>query len=267
MRSGTTSLYRYLLEHPEIFMPRSKEVHFFDDRFHEGITWYARQFSDAGVRTQIGEATPNYMYDGVAMERILSVLPDVRLLVILRNPADRAYSHYWHNRSRGKESLSFTDAIAAEPMRMAKSTESRRTYSYLDRGRYHEQLVRVLERVSGNALHVSVFDDLLKEPRSVFASICDFLGIDRDFVPSHLGAAINPFIEFRSIRLRRLAKHLPRPLRRAVGRVNVRGKDAAYEPLAEEIRLRVLEMLADDILRTSELIGRDLTGMWLREQA
>lgn len=263
MRSGTTSLHRYLLEHPAVFLPRAKEMHFFDDRYNLGLEWYASQFSDAGPQSRIGEATPNYMHDPVAIERISEIIPEARLVVILRNPVDRAYSHYWHNRARDREPLSFEEAVAAEPERLTRSRQDRRTYSYVDRGRYYEQLLMIHDRLPHAQVLISLFDDLLRDPRSLFAGLCDFLGVDDRFVPTQLGHPVNQFVEFRSVQVRELSKRLPRPLRRVVGRLNVRTIRARYPPLSAEARARIQEILAEDIYQTSGLIGRDLVRLWL----
>jgi hypothetical protein len=263
MRSGTTSLHRYLLEHPAVFLPRAKEMHFFDDRYNLGLEWYASQFSIAGPESRIGEATPNYMHDPVALDRISKIMPEARLVVILRNPVDRAYSHYWHNRARGREPLSFEEAIAAEPERLARSRQDRRTYSYVDRGRYYEQLMMIRDRLPNAHVFVCLFDDLVRDPRSLFAGLCEFLGVDDQVVPTQLGQQVNYFLEFRSIQIRQLSKRLPRPIGRVVGRLNVRKAHAKYDPLSADTRAWVQDMLAEDIVQTAVLIERDLAQLWL----
>src|SRR5688572_14326389 len=105
MRSGTTSLHKYLQAHPDVFVASGKEVHFFDRRYGRGLDWYRSRFAGVTTERVVGEATPAYMYDENAIARIAHDLPDARLIVVLRNPVDRAYSHYWRNRSRGRENL------------------------------------------------------------------------------------------------------------------------------------------------------------------
>src|SRR5262245_45971784 len=111
MRSGTTSLARYLGAHPDVFVAPEKEIHFFDRCFDRGVAWYAERFIQAAGAGAIGEATQSYMYDPDAIARMRSVVPSARLLTILRHPTDRAYSHYWLNRAHGLEDRSFEAAI------------------------------------------------------------------------------------------------------------------------------------------------------------
>ena len=114
MRCGTTALNSYLREHPDIAVSSSKEVHFFDANWDKGIEWYRGQFPGSDDAIAVGEATPNYMFRPRALDRLKATLPDVKLVLMLRNPADRAYSHYWHDRTRGKIDGEFGDVVARE---------------------------------------------------------------------------------------------------------------------------------------------------------
>src|ERR1051326_983405 len=105
-RSGTTSLARYLGSHPHVFMARAKEMHFFDSD-SKTREWYRPRFAEARRQTAVGEATPNYLYEPAAIKRMAAIVPEARLIAILRDPVDRAYSHYWQNRSLGKETMTF----------------------------------------------------------------------------------------------------------------------------------------------------------------
>ena len=118
VRSGTTSLHRALRRHPEVFAPGEKELHFFDRQFDRGVGWYESLFADAPGTGPVGEATPNYVYDDHAVERMAGVVPDARVVVLLRDPVERAYSQYWMQRSAHHETLDFADAVAAEPDRL-----------------------------------------------------------------------------------------------------------------------------------------------------
>src|SRR4051812_9293771 len=113
MRSGTTALVRYLGAHPRVYVGR-KEVHFFDRHFDKGIDWYKSQFDAPSGVLAVGEGTPRYMFDPVAVQRMARVLPDAKLVVTIREPVARAYSHYLKNVARGVEKLAFDAAVAAE---------------------------------------------------------------------------------------------------------------------------------------------------------
>ena len=161
-RCGTTSLYRYLCTHPAIGRAAKKEVHFFDNSFKKSINsyriyfqtffykYYRQQISHQALLT--GEASPYYLFHPLAPHRISQSLPRVKLIVLLRNPVDRAYSHYWHEVRRGKETLSFEEAIEREPERLwgqrerlifhdgAYYSATHQHFSYLARGIYVDQL-------------------------------------------------------------------------------------------------------------------------------
>ena len=258
MRSGTTSLARYLGAHPQVFMAAKKEVHFFDFNFDRSLDWYARHFARAGGKTAVGEATPGYMYNERAIARMARLVPQARLIVVLRNPVDRAYSHYWLNRARGHEPLDFAAAIAVEPERLANPELALgRRGVYLEGSRYLKHLLRVCRYYPRSALHVVIFEDLRDEPRAVFAAVCRFLGVGESFLPPNLGRPINRFVAFRSLGLRNLGRRLPRPLRRVVDRLNVR--EASYPPLDSALRRALQEQFAGENAALAAWLSRDLS--------
>ena len=212
MRSGTTALARYLGAHPDVFVAPEKEIHFFDRYFDRGVGWYEERFSRAAGEIAIGEATQSYMYDPLAIGRMHSVVPSSRLIVILRHPTDRAYSHYWLNRARGLERLSFEEAIHVEAQRLTASRRDRFVYSYLDRGRYARQLDSLCERFPRSSVCVLIFEEMRRDPAATFEEACRHIGVDPGWKPADLGRKINPHVTFRSPGLRRFAKRLPRSL-------------------------------------------------------
>jgi sulfotransferase family protein len=261
MRSGTTALARYLGAHPDVFVPAEKELHFFDRNFERGVDWYASKFARARGEHAIGEATQTYMYDPGSVRRLSQVVPDARLIAILRDPVDRAYSHYWLNRARGLEPLSFADAIAIEPERLASGDRRQRyVYSYLDRGRYLGQLQLICEYFPRSSLQVLMFDDLCRDPARTFEEVCGHLNVDIDYRPDELGRRINAHVTFKSPRLRRFAKGLPRPVARAIGRVNVR--KGGYEPMEPGLRASINALFQQDVRALSDWLGSELPE-WL----
>ena len=150
-KCGTSSLHNYLTQHPGVIAPLRKEVHYFDDNYRRGERWYRAHFGRAGGPGINLDSSPYYLFHPLAAQRAHQLLPDARLIVMLRDPVRRAYSHYWHERDKRRESLSFADALDAEPLRIARdaqrlaqgeidSSPDHRRYSYLARGRYAEQL-------------------------------------------------------------------------------------------------------------------------------
>ncbi len=154
-KAGTTALYAYLRWHPAITGPSWKEVSFFDRHWWRGEAWYRGQFPLRTADRLVGEASPSYLFHPLAPERARSLVPDVKLIALLRNPVDRAYSQYQHEVALGREPLSFEDALAEEEGRTRGEVErlvaDPRAFSrawwdhtYAARGRYAEQLERWL---------------------------------------------------------------------------------------------------------------------------
>lgn len=187
-RAGTTTFFGNLAEHPDIRPPIRKEVHYFSVHFELGINWYRAHFPLSIVTLpewQTFEATPYYLFHPLAPSRIQPVLPSARFIVILRDPVDRAASHYRLNVARGNEDLSFEEAIRAEPQRVPTSLEElptgspeldrHRLYSYLARGRYVEQLERWFSLYERSRFHIVDFADLANDLRESIRHAVAFL--------------------------------------------------------------------------------------------
>jgi hypothetical protein len=203
-RAGTTSLHRYLVQHPGVrTMLRRKGVHFFDTSYGRGIDWYASRFPTKlyawyvarrqGVDLITGEASPYYLFHPHVPARVAEHLPHVKLIALLRDPVQRAYSQYQHEVSRGFETLPFEEAIEAEPARLAGETQrmlaeplynsySHQHHSYMARGRYDEQLARWRALFPPEQLLVVTSERFFGEPERTFARVLDFLGLP-DFTP------------------------------------------------------------------------------------
>lgn len=188
-RGGTTSLHAYLRSHPDIDTPAKKEIHFLTDRFERGADWYIGQFPAAVPEaTVVGEATPYALFHPLAPLRLREVAPTAKIIVLLRNPVDRAYSHYQHERARGHENLSFEDALAAEPSRLSGVEEQlisgeiltsdvHKRASYVARGRYAEQLERWFSVFPRQQFMILRSEDLYAGPAAVTRQVTEFLGI------------------------------------------------------------------------------------------
>jgi sulfotransferase family protein len=189
-KSGTTSLYRYLSLHPRIRSARIKEVHYFDQNFPFGERWYRAQFPlGAWSRGRlVGEATPDYLFHPHAAERAAQLVPHAKLLVTLRNPVDRAYSHYQHVVARGHELLPFETALDNE--KRVVPLESRRLlenplyrslalerHSYVARGEYSEQLQRWLRWFPREQLHLVIAEEMFGRTQDAMSGVFQFLGI------------------------------------------------------------------------------------------
>lgn len=183
-RCGTTSLYDLLTSHPACEAASTKEVHYFDLNYERGWQWYLQQFP-SGVVT--GEASPYYLYDPRCAKRIAENLPEALIVALLRNPADRAYSHYALQRSLGYESRTFEQAVEEEEKWIAgeiarhgeafyEMTEAR-IRSYLTRGFYADQIARYLEYFSRDKVMIFGSELYYKQPLAVASEILAKLGI------------------------------------------------------------------------------------------
>jgi hypothetical protein len=194
-KAGTTSLHFFLAQHPDVAASRVKEVQYFDiaDRFARGPAWYRSQFpvrTPGKPRRVAFETTPNYLFHAAVPGRIHALLPEVRVIAVLRDPVERAVSSYLHQVRKGREHLSLEDAIAAEPERIGPSlavgdydSAEVRHYSYLARGHYAEQLERFYALFPRGQILVLRSEDLFEHPDAISAEITRFLGISAMPIP------------------------------------------------------------------------------------
>jgi hypothetical protein len=185
-KAGTTALYAYLRWHPDITGPAFKEVSYFDRHYAQGERWYRAHLPLRPQRI-VGEASPSYLFHPLAPERVAELLPGARLIALLRNPVERAFSHYQHEVALGREPLSFEEAIEREDERMRGELERLRSepsyfsypwwnYTYLARGRYAEQLERWYAFFPREQLLVLLTDELSADTAGTYRRALDFVG-------------------------------------------------------------------------------------------
>ena len=184
MKCGTTTLYKNLVKHSSIVSAKSKELHFFDkeDENLKGINWYRKQFpllfkkkfkNKPNLIT--GEATPRYLFTPEVPERVFQVMPNTKLIVLLRNPVDRAYSHYHHFKRKELEKLSFEEAVEREQKGIIDPEINR---NYLARGIYVEQLKRWMNFFPREQFLILKSEDYYRDPIAGINQVCDFLHLD-----------------------------------------------------------------------------------------
>jgi hypothetical protein len=180
-RGGTTSLYRYLTAHPEVGAAFRKEVHYFDRYYEKGRDWYLAHFPERGEFPIVGEASPYYLFHPEAPERVRAEAPNARLIALLRNPVDRAYSQYHMKVARGLESLPFAEAIDREPDRLAADRDplgpAWRHHTYLARGAYAKQLRRWLAHFPREQLLILQSEAFYAAPERTLHETQAFLGL------------------------------------------------------------------------------------------
>jgi Sulfotransferase family len=283
-KAGTTALYHYLQQHPQIYMSPVKEPAFFlfdgeepDERgpghlptsHITNIDDYRGLFRGVSSETAIGEASPAYIYNPRAPERIQYYIPDAKLIAILRNPVERAYSNFLHSKSLGREPLTdFTQALQEEEARIQDGWGG--LWHYKRKGFYYEQLMRYLDRFDKDQIRVYLQEDLSNNPTEVLQDIFMFLDVESSFVPdvstryNLSGVPKNKALHTLVTTLNRplLKKVLPAQVVRRL-REPVRKRILAKPPqLPLEARRQLIEAYREDILKLQDLIGRDLRK-WL----
>jgi hypothetical protein len=212
-RGGSTSLHEYLLAHPDVLSPLvTKGSRYFDVHHDRGWAWYRSQFPSqrtadrhrrrTGTVPIVGEASPYYLFHPAAPARIAAALPDVRLLAVLRDPVERAWSHHRYEVARGFEHLDFEAALDAEPDRLAGEEDrlladpryvshAHRHFSYLARSRYAEQLERLFDHVPPTRVKVVWSEHLFADPDAALGEVCRFLGLDPMQASDHRAVKAN----------------------------------------------------------------------------
>ena len=242
-RSGTTSLYEYLIQHSSIYSAIGKEVYFFDKKYSKGINWYRSFFPSKFSRFIIsslqkkpfltGEATPRYLFHPHSPKRVHQVIPNVKLIVLLRNPIDRAYSHYQMEVDHGDEKLTFEEAIEKEEERITTDLErmekdenfySVNFYrkSYLSRGKYFNQLKRWFNYFNREQFLILKSEELYSETTETYKKTLDFLNL--------------PLIELNTYKPFKMRK---------------------YDSLSEETRKKLSKYFKPHNEQLYELIGRN----------
>lgn len=186
-KGGTTYLHSLLSEHPQAFLAIPKELHFFSLHYQKGLAWYQDFFKSAADDKSCGEITPYYMFHPLALKRIHKHLPDVKLIVLLRDPVERAISQFFHSRRLGLEPLGFKDAFAVEEQRLLGSARkldegcihvSHQQHSYLSRSRYDVQLKQLLNVFPRGQIKVYQSESLFSDAAPIWNDLLSFLSLD-----------------------------------------------------------------------------------------
>lgn len=284
-KSGTTALYQYLQQHPQIYMSPLKEPQFFafeGERLNyqglgvtinQSITTlerYQTLFQNVNGERAIGEASALYLYIPKASERIKHYLPKIKLIAILRNPVERAYAAFLHLMREGREPLNdFGKALAAEPTRIQENWGF--LWHYQEMGFYAIQLKRYLDKFDRSQIRIYLHDDFLKSPLSLIQDIFEFLEVEREFIPD---MAFRPNLSgvpqnkrlHQFIKEKHWLKHFIKPLlsQKARNRIAERllQRNLVKPPLSAEIKASLTDRFREDILKLQEILERDLS-QWL----
>lgn len=266
-KCGTSWAYACLYEHPQVCAP-IKEIHFFSrPRFSEGKAWYEAHFKKCDEGKLKGEFSTSYLYSEEAPGRIHACYPDAKLIAILRNPIDRAYSQYRNSIKSGEipKSMTFEEYRASEK-------------SVCEQGFYTEQLARYSALFPKEQLLVLIYEDIKKDPILFMKRIYQFLGVDDTFVASMVHDEINVARTPKLIFIERVMHHIAEFLRkngldkfvhsiRKMGIPDIirgfntkEGKKQSVSPTYD--REALAQYFHDDVTALSALIGRDMHSEW-----
>lgn len=291
-KAGTNALFHYLRQHPQVYMAPWKEPKFFAFESRDELTFraangreapvnvtvildrreYEQLFDGARGEIALGEASPHYLYVEKAPARIKALVPDMKLIAVLRNPVDRAFSSYLHLVRDGLEPLDFGAGLDAEPERIAENYAF--LYRYVDLGRYTRQLDRYMKLFPADQLLVLLYDELRRDPEATCRRVFSFLGVDETFTPTRSGdynrsgvprhrvlhRLLNPSARTK----RRLWQATPRALRDPLVDLQARLVNRNLEPreLPERERNRLRAVFRDEVIQLERLLDRDLSH-WL----
>ena len=277
-KSGTTSLYRYLRQHPDIFMPEWKELSFFTgDPFGplhkvKNPAHYHTVFSRAQTQTAVGEASTSYLYDKSAPRLIYEALGEIKILIILRNPVKMSYSLYNHQvRKEGETLKTFEKALAAETSRMNDLNFKQKCYGwhanyyYFTRSQYFVQVKRYLDIFPRENIKIIVFEEFIKNTLNSVQDIFKFLKVDHTFVPEikvHNPAggiiSIPKFWSDIGLFLKTAQFVFSKNLLRKIPYL-IRNKSRKLPgPIKPETEIKFKKKCLEDICRLEQLIERDL---------
>ncbi|HSK15805.1 MAG TPA: sulfotransferase [Gaiellaceae bacterium] len=291
-KAGTNALYHSLRQHPQVYMSPWKEPKFFAFESPDDLGFraangreapvnktvvldrqeYERLFDGARGERALGEASPHYLYAEKAPARIKTLVPDMKLIAVLRNPIDRAFSSFQHLVRDGLEPLAFGPALDAEPARIAENYAF--LYRYTDLGFYTRQLDRYAELFPDDRLLILLYDDLRRDPQAISRQVFSFLGVDATFVPTMseepnrsgiprirlVHRLLNPSAPTK----RRLWDATPGVLREPLLRLQTRmvNRNLERQSMPAEERERLQGVFGDEVAQLQKRLGRDLSH-WL----
>lgn len=286
-RSGTTSLYNYLTQHPDIFMPVRKEPYFFGgwrETSGEDLRAYLQLFSGVSEDKAAGEASTTYFYLESAAEEIKAFQPDAKIIIVLRNPVDRAYSQYWHHRRLGWVNSSFEEELEIEEKRLREGWRGFRPSLvppayYVETGHYSKHVERYIETFGRERIRVYLFEDLSRDPDGVCLDIVEFLGVDPGYQISarqvyNTGGPLRSslFYEALSLNLRLkepIKQVLPASILKMIRAVKewiLRKNTKTVPEMNPKTQAHLQQVFRDDVLYVEELAGRNLSH-WLGSPA
>lgn len=253
-KSGSTWLYEAIREHPEVSNAQSHSVHYFDLHYQRGVDWYSSHFKAQECPVTL-DSTPSYLRSPFAPQRIHDYNPDAKIILVARNPLERAFSHYWHEKKKGQLNFGFEEVIANYDL----------FASWIETGLYAYHLNRYLAVFPASQVHVLLYDDLKESPEKFFIELCDICAIDRNFVPDVISRRVNEAARFRGKGMRRILNRTSRV--KSVSRVLSQAYDIAFDTQIETLadvdkalKQALLDVFIPDIEELEKFLARDLSS-------
>ena len=259
-KCATSWVFECLKDHPEVYMPETDAVDYFNINLHKDEDWYLQHFEDADESDIVGEESPTYIRDERVPKRLYDYFgEDIKIIMILRNPVDRAFSQYWHEKGREKIDREFEEMLDVYDL-----------YSdWVLPGFYYYHLTRFMGYFERDQIKIMIFDDLVESDKDFIQEIYEFIGANPDYEPSKLNQKVNEaayswlkFYEgpknfFRDNAPEFTVKTL-RPVHSSVKNLVV-DKDEYEKGMDDEIRAELEEIYRKDVENLSDLLDRDLT--------
>ncbi|MEO0793964.1 MAG: sulfotransferase domain-containing protein [Verrucomicrobiota bacterium] len=251
-KSGTTWLYRALREHPQIVTSPQDSIHFFNINFHRGFEWYEKHF-DPSSEAIVFDPTPSYLADASSPQRIFDYNPKAKIMLTARNPIERAFSHYWHEKKKDRFNFAFDEALTNQDLYT----------NWIAPGLYSLHIEKYLSFFPRDQIKVLFFDDLESDPLKFYQEACLFAGIDSSQTPSVMNKKVNKAGAFKSQRQRRLETSTAKipPLKFLFRGLNFLFSEKRIEKVADvdDATIHEMKMLfANDISRLEQFTGRNL---------
>ncbi|WP_421878316.1 sulfotransferase domain-containing protein [Marinoscillum sp.] len=252
-KSGTTWLFRAMKEHYQVATSESDSIHFFNMFYHKGEEWFHDKFSTFN-RPVIFDPSPSYIRGDITAKRIYEYNADAKLMITVRNPLERAFSHYWHEKKKERFNFGFQEVFLNYDLYV----------NWLEPGFYAQQITRFLDYFPSESFKILFFDDLELDPKRFIRDVYNYCNIDSTFIPSVINSRVNaagvkkstekkireesvskiPFFGRRFLRLKRLYR--PDYIER-------------FEDQSKEIKLKLLDVFISEIEELEKIAGRDLT--------
>ncbi|MDP8959198.1 MAG: sulfotransferase domain-containing protein [Actinomycetota bacterium] len=262
IKAGTTSLWSYLRDHPQVFVASAKEPHFFSRNWELGREWYEHHFENAGDSLAVGEGSTSYSkypHEGPVPARMAKVIPGVRLIYMVRHPIERIRSHYVHETVHGPERRPIEEAFQGKNV-------------YVDASRYAFQIEQYLQHFPSQQLLVITSESLLSQRRATMGRVCEFLGIDGTWESPFLEHEFNRTSDKKERRplavgvrrlpgYRRLTRFAPPWLKMLNYRLTTRPRVAPEQGIIPpSLRAELEERLGEDVGRLRRYLGPDFDG-------